>query len=152
MDAVAMGFVCGPGPMMDSVSEGLLTAGLASDRIRIERFTGQQTGRAPKAAAVRGEVAVEVSARVILGGEARGFAMSEGTSLLDAALAEDLDAPFACRAGVCSTCKARVLDGEVQMRTNHALEDYEVEQGYVLTCQSYPVSDKVIWDYDQSGH
>ena len=65
----------------------------------------------------------------------------------------NLDAPHACKAGVCSTCKAKVLDGEVEMVANHALEDYEVEAGYVLTCQSYPVSEsKVVWDYDQAGH
>jgi len=69
--------------------------------------------------------------------------------ILDTALENDLDAPFACRAGVCSTCRCRVLEGEVEMVANHALEDYEVEKGYVLSCQSYPVSDSVVVDYDQ---
>ncbi len=72
-----------------------------------------------------------------------------GQSLLDAALANAIDAPFACKAGVCSTCRARVLEGEVEMATNHALEDYEVRQGYVLTCQGYPVTDRVVVSYDQ---
>ena len=73
--------------------------------------------------------------------------------MLEAALQNDLDAPFACKAGVCSTCKCRVLEGDVEMVANHALEDYEVEAGFVLSCQAYPVSTKkVIWDYDAAGH
>jgi ring-1,2-phenylacetyl-CoA epoxidase subunit PaaE len=72
-----------------------------------------------------------------------------GQSILDAALAADLGAPFSCRAGVCSTCKARVVSGEFEMLANYALEDYEIERGYVLTCQAYPQGDKIIVDYDQ---
>jgi ring-1,2-phenylacetyl-CoA epoxidase subunit PaaE len=77
--------------------------------------------------------------------------MSNDTSLLEAALQNKLDAPFACKSGICSTCKAKVVEGEVEMIANHALEDYEVDVGFVLTCQCYPVSDKVVWDYDQAG-
>ncbi len=72
----------------------------------------------------------------------------EGQSMLEAALAADIDVPFACKAGVCSTCRAQVLEGEVEMVSNHALEDYEVERGFVLTCQCYPVSDTVTLSYD----
>jgi ring-1,2-phenylacetyl-CoA epoxidase subunit PaaE len=75
--------------------------------------------------------------------------MSKGVSILEAALGNSMDAPFACRAGVCSTCRARVVEGEVEMIANHALEDYEVEKGYVLSCQSYPLTDRVVIDYDQ---
>jgi len=74
---------------------------------------------------------------------------AKGVSVLDAALENALDAPFACKAGVCSTCRCRGLEGDVEMIANHALEDYEVEKGYVLSCQSYPVSDRVVVDYDQ---
>ena len=77
--------------------------------------------------------------------------MSKDTSLLEAALENKLDAPFACKAGVCSTCKAKVTKGDVEMIANHALEDYEVNAGFVLTCQCYPVSDNIEWDYDQVG-
>lgn len=70
-------------------------------------------------------------------------------SLLEAALENRMDAPFACKAGVCSSCRAKVLEGEVEMESNNALEDYEVEQGYVLTCQSYPLSDRIVVSYDQ---
>jgi ring-1,2-phenylacetyl-CoA epoxidase subunit PaaE len=89
---------------------------------------------------------------VTLDGESRSFDISKDMSLLDSALQNDVEAPHACKAGVCSTCKCKVLEGEVEMLTNHALEDYEVEAGYVLSCQSYPVTDKVVWDYDAAGH
>jgi ring-1,2-phenylacetyl-CoA epoxidase subunit PaaE len=72
-----------------------------------------------------------------------------GQSLLDAALENTLDAPYACKAGVCSTCRAKVLEGEVEMLTNHALEDYEVRAGYVLSCQCYPLTDTLVVSYDQ---
>ena len=88
-----------------------------------------------------------------MGGESLSLTIPQDTSLLQAALAHNMDAPFACTAGVCSTCKAKVLEGDVEMVANHALEDYEVEAGFVLTCQCYPTSNKtVVWDYDQSGH
>jgi len=72
-----------------------------------------------------------------------------GQSLLDAALAQNIDAPYACKAGVCSTCRAKLIEGEVEMEVNHALEDYEVRQGYVLTCQSLPLTDRIVVSYDQ---
>ncbi len=72
-----------------------------------------------------------------------------GESLLNAALGASMDAPYACKAGVCSTCRAMVLEGEVEMIKNHALEDYEVNRGYVLTCQCYPLSDSLVVTYDQ---
>ena len=75
--------------------------------------------------------------------------MPKDKSLLEAALAHSLEAPYACKAGVCSTCRAKILEGEVEMAANHALEDYEVRQGYVLTCQSYPLSDRLVVSYDQ---
>jgi ring-1,2-phenylacetyl-CoA epoxidase subunit PaaE len=69
--------------------------------------------------------------------------------VLEAALAQDIDVPYACRAGVCSTCRCKVTDGEVEMDANHALEDYEVRAGYALSCQSRPVSARLAVDYDQ---
>ena len=75
--------------------------------------------------------------------------MDRNTTILDAALDNALDAPFACKAGVCSTCKCKLVSGEVEMMTNHALEDYEVEAGFILSCQSFPLSGRVEVDYDQ---
>ena len=71
--------------------------------------------------------------------------------MLEAALAGSLDAPFACRAGVCSTCRCRLLEGEVEMAANHALGDDEVAAGYILSCQAYPVTSRVAVDYDVQG-
>jgi ring-1,2-phenylacetyl-CoA epoxidase subunit PaaE len=83
-------------------------------------------------------------------GSTRSFTMpKDGVTLLEAAIENNIDAPFSCKAGVCSTCRAKLLEGEVEMVANHALEDYEVEQGYILTCQCYPMTDKIVVDYDQ---
>ena len=73
----------------------------------------------------------------------------KGQSVLDAVLENSLEAPYACKAGVCSTCRAKVLDGEVEMLVNHALEDYEVERGYVLSCQCYPLTERIVISYDE---
>jgi ring-1,2-phenylacetyl-CoA epoxidase subunit PaaE len=75
--------------------------------------------------------------------------MEPGQTLLDAALAGDLDAPYACKAGVCSTCRCKVIEGAAEMAANHALEDYEVARGYVLSCQAVPTTDRIVVDYDQ---
>ena len=151
--SVDMAFICGPEPMMLAISGALKDHGLSTDQIRFELFAGDQPGRAkaPAASAAISEEGVE--GKVVLGGESRTITIDRETSLLDAALKNNLDAPFACKAGVCSTCKAKVLEGDVEMIANHALEDYEVDAGYVLSCQCYPVSSaKVVWDYDQGGH
>lgn len=145
-------FICGPEPMMLAIAAALKEHGLADSQIKFELFASGQPGRAKKrptsTAAATSNSTTE--ATVTLDGATRTFRMpKEGTSLLDAALEASLDAPYACKAGVCSTCRAKVLEGEVEMAVNHALEDYEVRQGYVLTCQCFPLSDKVVVSYDQ---
>jgi len=120
--------------------------------INLELFTSAQPGRAKQAAVVNDAATSGIPAQVTLGGESRSFTILREQSLLDAALSNNVDAPHACRAGVCSTCKAKVLDGTVEMLANHALQDDEVNAGFVLTCQCYPTSDTVVWDYDQAGH
>lgn len=144
-------YICGPQAMMQTISKALLDHGLARSQIRFELFGSAQPGRARTPAKGPGQTS-GLPARVTLNGESRSFDMSRDTSLLQAALDNSIDAPYACRGGVCSTCKAKVTEGEVEMLQNHALEDYEVEQGFVLTCQAHPVSDKLAWDYDQAGH
>ncbi|UWR20966.1 2Fe-2S iron-sulfur cluster-binding protein [Sulfitobacter sp. S190] len=149
--SVDTAFICGPEPMMIEIAQALRDHGLSDDQIKFELFASAQPGRAaappkPTRLATHGD---GVKATVTLDGATRCFALPPDTSLLDGALANALDAPFACKAGVCSTCRAKVTAGEVEMRTNHALEDYEVAQGYVLTCQCYPLSEQVSFDYDQ---
>ncbi|KPQ04725.1 MAG: ring-1,2-phenylacetyl-CoA epoxidase subunit PaaE [Rhodobacteraceae bacterium HLUCCA12] len=149
--SVDLAFICGPEPMMLTIAAGLRDHGLDDSQIKFELFTSSQPGRAPQKVVARGADASDAcEATVTLDGATRSFRIPKtGESLLEAALANDLDAPFACKAGVCSTCRAKVLEGDVDMRTNHALEDYEVQQGYVLTCQCYPLSDRVVVSYDQ---
>lgn len=149
---VDLAFICGPEPMMLGIAEALRRHGLRDDQIKFELFASSQPGRAPRKAvsATAADMDATCDASVTLDGATRVFRMpKQGRSLLDAALQNAIDAPYACKAGVCSTCRARVLEGEVEMATNHALEDYEVQQGYVLTCQCFPLSDRIVVSYDQ---
>ncbi len=148
---VDLAFICGPEPMMLTIAQSLRDHGLDHTRIKFELFASGQPGRATKKAVSidAARAGAQTEATVIIDGSSRSFKMpKEGQSLLDAALASDIDAPFACKAGVCSTCRAKVLEGEAEMAVNHALEDYEVRQGYVLTCQCMPLTDKIVVSYD----
>lgn len=142
-------FICGPEPMMLAIADALKTHGLEPDQIKFELFSESQQGRlAKQEMAKRSEGTSDTQVTVIIDGAPHSFAMSKGQSVLEAALENNLDAPFACKAGVCSTCMCKVVEGEVEMLSNHALEDYEVERGYRLSCQSYPLTDKLTIDYD----
>lgn len=146
-----LAFVCGPEPMMLAVAEALKAAGMDESAIKFELFASPHAGKPKRAAAAQAATEADAcAATVTLDGISRDVKIAKRQqTVLEAALAEGLDAPYACRAGVCSTCRAMVLEGEVEMDANYALEDYEVRRGYVLTCQSYPVSDKLVVDYDQ---
>lgn len=147
-----LAFVCGPEPMMLAVSEALKAHGMDDGAIKFELFASAEPGRAKRKAAA-GMVAAKgakCAASIILDGAARSVEIDKGgQSVLEAALAASIDAPYACKAGVCSTCRAKLIEGEVDMDANYALEDYEVERGYILTCQSHPRTDRIIVDYDQ---
>lgn len=149
--SVDTAFICGPEPMMLGIARALRDHGLSDAQIKFELFASAQPGRAKRPAVSQqaGKTANQAEIAYTLDGSTRTITAAKGVSILDSALAEHLDAPYACKAGVCSTCRCRVLEGEVEMIANHALEDYEVEKGYVLSCQSYPVTDRVIVDYDQ---
>ncbi|MFG6589950.1 2Fe-2S iron-sulfur cluster-binding protein [Sulfitobacter sp. 1A12157] len=149
IDTIDTAFICGPEPMMLAIAEALKTNGLGEDQIKFELFSESQQGRLAKqeiAKRSEGQKGTEIT--VIIDGARRSFSMQKGQSVLEAALENGQEAPFSCKAGVCSTCMGKVLEGEVEMISNHALEDYEVERGYVLTCQSYPLSDTLVIDYD----
>lgn len=151
-EEVDTAFICGPEPMMLTIADSLRKHGLADEQIRFELFASSQPGRAKaralSQAAAAGAGTCEVS--VTLDGSTRNFQMEKnGSSVLEAAIANSMDAPYSCKAGVCSTCRAKVIEGEVEMEVNHALEDYEVRAGYVLSCQCIPVSDKVVISYDE---
>lgn len=142
-------FICGPEPMMLAIAASLKDHGLSEDQIKFELFGASQQGRLAlqKRASERESKGTETT--VIIDGTAHQFTLPKSDPVLQGALDNNLDAPYACRAGVCSTCKAKVIEGEAEMVTNHALEDYEVRAGFVLTCQCFPLTDKIVLDYDQ---
>jgi ring-1,2-phenylacetyl-CoA epoxidase subunit PaaE len=152
LNTVDCAFICGPEPMMLTVAAALREHGMADSQIKFELFASGQPGRlsAPPVTISAASGASACEAMVTIDGATRRFRMAKhGQSLLEAALENSVDAPYACKAGVCSTCRAKVLEGEVEMMANHALEDYEVRQGYVLTCQSFPLTDRLVVSYDQ---
>ncbi len=141
-------FICGPGPMMDAAEAALIERDVAHDRIHIERFTA---GR-PSAALAAQIMALQQEAAgltlsVTLDGRTRRIEF-DGANILDSARDAGMPAPFACKAGVCATCRARVISGKVEMAARYGLTDDEVAAGYVLTCQSVPVGEGVAVDYD----
>jgi ring-1,2-phenylacetyl-CoA epoxidase subunit PaaE len=150
--SVDTAYICGPEPMMLTIAASLREHGLKDEQIKFELFASSQPGRA-KARAVSATAIPAgegVQATVTLDGTTRNLTLPrEGQSILEAALAADMDAPYSCKAGVCSTCRCKVLEGEVEMAINHALEDYEVRAGYVLSCQAFPISQKVVVSYDE---
>ncbi len=148
---IDMAFVCGPEVMMLQVSEALQAAGLDKRQIKFELFAtqSQQGGRIVRPQAVS-KAENKCEATIVIDGRGRTLDMQKGThTILDAALEAGIELPYACKGGVCSTCRALLTEGEVDMDANFALEDYEVARGYILTCQSYPVSDKISVDFDQ---
>ena len=153
LTSVNTAYICGPEPMMLGIAAALKAHGMAEDDIRFELFASGQPGRAPKRAATNAQGATQdTTAKIIIDGESRTIEMDKGTSVLDAARAQNVDAPYACKAGVCSTCRAKLTSGEVEMLANHALEDNEIADGYILTCQSYAITDEITVDYDAAGH
>ncbi|PIE11315.1 MAG: phenylacetic acid degradation protein [Rhodobacterales bacterium] len=149
--SVDTAFICGPEPMMLAIAGALRDHGLNDEQIKFELFASAQPGRLKrKAVSQEGASATgQAEVTVMLDGMSQTFEADRETTILDAARDQNIDAPYACKAGVCSTCRCRVLEGEVEMVANHALEDYEVEKGYVLSCQSFPVTAKVVVDFDQ---
>ena len=141
-------FICGPGPMMDAAESALVGRGVDKARIHIERFTAGRPSAAIAAEMAQLQVKAEgLSVAVTLDGRTRKVPFTEG-NILDSARVAGLPAPFACKAGVCATCRAKVIAGKVEMAARFGLTDEEVADGYVLTCQSVPLGDGVAVDYD----
>jgi ring-1,2-phenylacetyl-CoA epoxidase subunit PaaE len=146
-------FVCGPGTMIDDVTAALHAAGAPAERIHSERFTGATAVAAPSARVARPTDA-RCAVTVVLDGVSSEFEMGVGPeagSILDAALARGLELPYSCKAGVCTMCRAKLMEGEVDFTANYGLEQYEVDEGIVLTCQSSPLSGRVLVDFDEAG-
>jgi ring-1,2-phenylacetyl-CoA epoxidase subunit PaaE len=141
-------FLCGPEQMVEELRAAIVDAGGAAHRIHSELFHADPVRRAPVAALAGTE---DGAARVTIRLDGRGSELAlrpDDVPVLEAALRVRSDLPFACRGGVCGTCRARVVEGSVAMDANYALEPEEVDRGYVLTCQSHPTSERVVLDYD----
>ena len=140
--------ICGPKAMIEGLEPALAATGVPRERIHVERFTpSSDFGRAvvvPPEGAPPAAVAT-----MILDGARIGVAMFAGETIVDAALRAGHDPPFSCRAGMCCTCRARLVEGQVEMAANYSLEPWETEAGYVLTCQARPLTKHVVVDYDQ---
>jgi ring-1,2-phenylacetyl-CoA epoxidase subunit PaaE len=147
-------FVCGPGTMGEDIPRALAELG-AHGRMHVEYFTGGATGDAagPPAALARpvpADASASAEITVVMDGRRRRFSMARGGEvILDAAQVAGLDLPFSCRAGVCSTCRAKLVSGSAEMEHNVALEDWEVEAGYILCCQARPTSGALEISYDE---
>lgn len=150
VDEVSDVFVCGPEQMIFMIRDELTALGLENDRIHYELFVSglseEDKKRTEEALAKRKE---GTQITIMDGGKEFHFAMTKDyDNILDAALAAGADLPFACKGGVCSTCKCRVMEGNVEMKVNYALEKDEVAQNLVLSCQAVPTSEKVTVDFD----
>jgi len=147
-------FICGPDAMISATEDALLQAGVPADRIRTERFTvGLPAGANPvgtgTSAAVAAQAEKDISLTVVLDGKEHELAIGPDEHVLDAALNAGLDLPFSCKAGVCCTCRAKVLDGTVVMDKNFTLEAPEVAQGFVLSCQARATSKRLLVSFDE---
>jgi ring-1,2-phenylacetyl-CoA epoxidase subunit PaaE len=141
-------FICGPGPMMDAAQGALLERNIPKERVHIERFTADRPPETVSREIAQLQSRAEgVTISVTLDGRTRRVPFTAG-NILDSARAAGLPAPFACKAGVCATCRARVTRGSIEMAARYGLTDEEVAAGYVLTCQSVPLGDGVAVDYD----
>ncbi|MBL8536969.1 MAG: 2Fe-2S iron-sulfur cluster binding domain-containing protein [Hyphomonadaceae bacterium] len=149
-DAIDAFFICGPGPMMDAAEAALRARDVAKSKILIERFTTAELSAAQAAAArALEEKAAGLKMSVTLNGRKVNVTFDPANkSILDNVRAAGLPAPFACKGGVCATCRAKVTSGTVEMKVNYGLSAEEVAEGYVLTCQATPVSEGVALSYD----
>lgn len=140
-------FACGPEEMMNAVETVLPALGIERSKIHTERFN---TGTAPKATAQQIERRSEEKVNIVLDGRELIVEVSkQDDSILDAALRAGADLPYACKGGVCATCKCKVLEGQVEMAINYSLEPEEIEKGYVLSCQARPTTANVRLSFDE---
>jgi ring-1,2-phenylacetyl-CoA epoxidase subunit PaaE len=143
-------FICGPESMIFLIRDSLISAGLSKEQIHYELFTAGNSAEDKNRVKKILEKKVEgTEVTIIDGGKEFHFTMSkEFDNILDGALAAGADLPFACKGGVCSTCRCKVIEGEAEMKLNYALDESELKRNYVLSCQAVPTSAKLIVDFD----
>ncbi len=145
-------YICGPDTMIATVSEALSDLGMKDTRIHAERFG---VARKPISNQPTSNESTDTSKQarisVIMDGHHKTFEMPmEGAAIVDAASERGIELPYSCKGGVCATCRTHVREGEVRMDTNYGLEPWEIEKGFVLACQSHPLSETVVLDYDKT--
>ena len=152
LEEIDTAFVCGPEGMMEAVIEALRARGFPESNIKIERFAASIPKHQHVARPLPQAAQSECEVTVIIDGTRKSFLLEkEKENIIEAGLRNGVELPYSCRGGVCSTCRCRLVEGEVDMDVNFALEDYEVARGFILSCQSYPRTDRVVVDYDQTG-
>ncbi len=142
-------FVCGPIAMSEEIEATCIDLGIPAERIHVERFVSEFGGKPRPKAVIAPEAPPKAIASLIVDGKRKDVPIAEGEAILDAALRAGMDLPYACKGGMCSTCRAKIVEGETTMDVNYSLEPWELEAGFVLTCQAHPVSERVVVDYDQ---
>lgn len=142
--------LCGPQEMVMEVKEALVKEGLDPAKIHVELFTTAQANNPNRKTASEKRSTASAQVTVKIDGHSLAFDLPfDGASILDGALQQGADLPFACKGGVCCTCKAKLVEGEVEMAVNYGLEQEEINHGFVLTCQSRPLTEKVVIDFDE---
>ncbi|QND72674.1 1,2-phenylacetyl-CoA epoxidase subunit PaaE [Tardiphaga robiniae] len=142
-------FICGPVAMSEEIAATCTELGVATEHIHVERFVSGLGGKPRPKPVVAPEAPPKAVAALIVDGKRKDVPIVDGESILDAALRAGMDLPYACRGGMCSTCRAKVVEGDTRMDVNYSLEPWELEAGFVLTCQAHPVSARITVDYDQ---
>ena len=146
-------FICGPEAMIEATEKALVDAGVPANRVYSERFAASAAQAAKvqadtDAATNKSATAKNIHMTVVLDGKEHDIAVGADEHLLDAALNAGLDLPFSCKAGVCCTCRCKVVDGSATMDKNYTLEADEVAQGYVLSCQARAATQKLVLSFD----
>ncbi len=141
-------FICGPTGMSEAIEATCREIGIADERIHVERFVSEFGGKPRLKTVVPEGAPPKALASLIIDGKRREVPVADGESILDAALRAGMDLPFACKGGMCSTCRAKLVEGNAEMELNYSLEPWELKAGFILTCQAKPCSDKVVVDYD----
>lgn len=143
-------FICGPFDMTMGLKDKLIEFGIAKEKVHFELFTTVEKEIEPVDDSANDvKIATDTKMTIVLDGDETELTIKANETVLDVALDAGLDAPYACTGGSCCTCRAKLMEGSVRMDVNYALTDQEVEDGYILTCQSHPTSPKIVVDYDE---
>lgn len=150
IEAVDDVFICGPEQMLFAIRDTLVKNGLTKNQIHYELFvTGLSEEDKARVSQLREQQKNGAKITILDGGKEFHFTMSQDDdNVLDAGLKAGADLPFACKGGVCSTCKCKIIEGKAEMKINYALEEDELEQNYLLSCQAIPTTDELVIDYD----